>query len=556
MATRMYLPASGAAPISPATDPSWAVEVSLDRIAMQVRQAKNATALASITINCNDGLNQSRVRRQWVSPPLSAQVIAAQTISLSIRASETTSGTQVLAWAAKVVSVDGTIVRGELVSTKLDATAFTTSLTSRTDSATCNAVTCEEGDRLVIEIGCSGAATAHTVSLNFGDNAAADLDESDADTGADNPWIEFDNDIYFGTDRPYKGVPYCLVFAIRNAGTGALITGATAPDSEISKDGAPFADCNGEMVEIGATGVYTLTLTAAEMDADYIQVLAKTTSASAIQQHFDIRPNHPDYLRTGTVAAAAAGTVTLDASARATDDYYVGDYILIVAGTGIGQTRAITDYNGTTKVATISPNWVTTPNTTSTFVIIPASQATASSDVNVATWGGVAVNALDDGDVPVNVKQWLGAAVNALIEGNAPANVQAMAADVITAAAIAGDAINDAELGPNLDVYQGMINMIDDDGGVTDRWIICWFKNGAPVTAGITTPTIRVVKASDGSDLIAAGTVMTQIGTTGAYTYAEAVNRIVDGVAYFVECKATIDGQLRESRRPIGRDSA
>jgi len=78
-------------------------------------------------------------------------------------------------------------------------------------------------------------------------------------------------------------------------------------------------------------------------------------------------------IRTGTAQAGAAGTITLDASASSTDDTYNGSVCIINGGTGVGQCRAIVDYDGSTKVATITPNWTTSPDNTSTFEIQPAS---------------------------------------------------------------------------------------------------------------------------------------------------------------------------------------
>ena len=76
-------------------------------------------------------------------------------------------------------------------------------------------------------------------------------------------------------------------------------------------------------------------------------------------------------LRSGTAQAGAAKTITLDAGASATDNLYNGATIQIVGGTGAGQTNAIADYVGATKVATVAKTWATNPDATSTFVIIP-----------------------------------------------------------------------------------------------------------------------------------------------------------------------------------------
>jgi hypothetical protein len=46
-------------------------------------------------------------------------------------------------------------------------------------------------------------------------------------------------------------------------------------------DGAGFADCTNEAAEIGSSGMYTLDLTAAEMNGDTVTVIIKTGTADA-----------------------------------------------------------------------------------------------------------------------------------------------------------------------------------------------------------------------------------------------------------------------------------
>lgn len=79
---------------------------------------------------------------------------------------------------------------------------------------------------------------------------------------------------------PLKNTAFRVYFGIyKNDGT--LITGATGLDSEVSKDGAAFADCGSEATEI-SQGVYYLDLTNTEMDADCVVVVVKTTSTGAV----------------------------------------------------------------------------------------------------------------------------------------------------------------------------------------------------------------------------------------------------------------------------------
>jgi hypothetical protein len=106
----------------------------------------------------------------------------------------------------------------------------------------------------------------------------------------------------------------------------------------------------------------------------------------------------------------------------------------------------------------------------------------------------------------------------------------------------------------NFSVYQAKVDVVDDDGGTNDRYVTAWYKNSQPITSGITSPTIQVIKASDGTDLVAS-TAMTQIGSTGLYRKDEGTNRLVDGAAYMAKVQATIDGATRTWYQPVGRDS-
>lgn len=72
-------------------------------------------------------------------------------------------------------------------------------------------------------------------------------------------------------------------------------------------------------------------------------------------------------LETGTAQNGTANTITLNAGASPYDGYYNSMRVQITSGTGSNQTADIIAYNGTTKVATLSANWVTIPNNTSVY---------------------------------------------------------------------------------------------------------------------------------------------------------------------------------------------
>jgi hypothetical protein len=88
------------------------------------------------------------------------------------------------------------------------------------------------------------------------------------------------------------------------------------------------------------------------------------------------------------------------------------------------------------------------------------------------------------------------------------------------------------------DVYHALIEYSFDDP--EDEYTVTWFKNGQRVTSGITSPTIQVVKRTDGTDLVASA-AMTQIGSTGSYKYDESTNVISADESYLTIVSATID---------------
>lgn len=104
-----------------------------------------------------------------------------------------------------------------------------------------------------------------------------------------------------------------------------------------------------------------------------------------------------DALDAGTAQAGGATTITLRAAASAVDDIYNGAVVILTGGTGVGQdARYVTDYVGLTKVATVTPAWITNPDVTSTYEVQPAGGhilTTAGVVANVTRWNGTAVPA-------------------------------------------------------------------------------------------------------------------------------------------------------------------
>lgn len=71
----------------------------------------------------------------------------------------------------------------------------------------------------------------------------------------------------------------------------------------------------------------------------------------------------------GTAQTGASGSITVAATMSEVEGNLIGLPIFTLGGTGSLQYRHITAYNNTSKVLSISPDWTTTPDSTTTYLI-------------------------------------------------------------------------------------------------------------------------------------------------------------------------------------------
>lgn len=115
-----------------------------------------------------------------------------------------------------------------------------------------------------------------------------------------------------------------------------------------------------------------------------------------------------------TATAGSSSTITLPASASLTNGRYVDFGIYISSGTGAGQVRKVTSYTGSTRVATVSPNWSTAPDSTSQFVLSPFVNLNGdgSGYLGYAVVDSGAVTAIQDIDIGENYS-WANTTISA-----------------------------------------------------------------------------------------------------------------------------------------------
>lgn len=205
-ATRFYFPLDATTPVTPTVSAEWEHSTGLRRQALTTPDSSTLTTVDYSPDAADHLVNGDAMFRQYVSNPLVAQTIQAQTVSGQFQVIENNAANNISITAKVfVVSNDGATIKETLLAITRDATESATSLTNRTWSGgTTTAATLEEGDRVVFEIGQGGTPTGaggvqgHNGDIRWGNSAAGgDLAVNDTETGTTfRGWIEFATDTF------------------------------------------------------------------------------------------------------------------------------------------------------------------------------------------------------------------------------------------------------------------------------------------------------------------------------------------------------------------------
>jgi len=231
----------------------------------------------------------------------------------------------------------------------------------------------------IIDQGTAQAATANTIRLRAAANFVNDeiigatvvVTGGSGGVGQARAIIDYDATTDTATVDPWITTP---------SGTITYKVFATPPASSVSPMPSNIVQIAGAAVNVNT----------AQIGVNTVQVSGDGTAADNLESEYD-GTGFKSYTRRGTAQAGAATSITLDAGANASNDYYNNSIVAIIAGAGAGQARFIEDYTGSTRLAAISPNWIANPDGTSVFVIlpfnaIPGASAPTASQVADAVW--------------------------------------------------------------------------------------------------------------------------------------------------------------------------
>lgn len=188
-----------------------------------------------------------------------------------------------------------------------------------------------------------------------------------------------------------------VVFEIDGVDLRTDATIGTA-DLDVMKDEGAEAAASNAATDEGQG--YSLVLTATEMTAKRITIYVVDAATKVWLDDVLIieTENHPDaqhpngITEAGTAQAGANSTITLRSTAIATNDIYLGQMITITGGTGVGASKPVTLYVGSTKVATVSGTWATNPDSTSLYEI----RGDSVTEISVPTVGEITNDILDE----------------------------------------------------------------------------------------------------------------------------------------------------------------
>ncbi len=152
--------------------------------------------------------------------------------------------------------------------------------------------------------------------------------------------------------------------------TGGLLD-PTTPDTEVSLDGAAFADATEEAIVV-STGSGYMTFTGKETNCSLLAVQAKGSGTNTTPLF--LHPRYFPVVHAGAAQTGSTASITLNPSASAIDNIYNGCVVKTTSGTGGGgtsgsdnQARIVMSYNGTSKVATVNVAWETMPVSGTTY---------------------------------------------------------------------------------------------------------------------------------------------------------------------------------------------
>lgn len=205
MPSRLYFPATGAPPVTPAFETGWNYNSEASRVLIPAAKGTTAITIGTQIGPWADTAGQKALDRQNISLPLQAQTIAGTVkMQLMVREYAAADNVDQLWLSIRVCNNAGTAFTGTLLALGSYGPTgeFISNASHRNktgaDGDALSSLAVNAGDRLVVETGYSNSTTGGTpnASAKWGENAT-DLPEDETQTTDGAGWIEFSQTLLF-----------------------------------------------------------------------------------------------------------------------------------------------------------------------------------------------------------------------------------------------------------------------------------------------------------------------------------------------------------------------
>ncbi len=136
---------------------------------------------------------------------------------------------------------------------------------------------------------------------------------------------------------------------------------------QVARDGGSFVDSTNTPVELGSTGRYALTLTAAEMDAAWVHLKVSAPGSDELDLTIGTS-GHPS----GTVLADGANSATSFRTSRteAATNHWRDALLVFTSGALAGQVKKVSAFDASTDFVTVSSAYTGAPTAGDRFLLV------------------------------------------------------------------------------------------------------------------------------------------------------------------------------------------
>lgn len=207
-----------------------------------------------------------------------------------------------------------------------------------------------------------GKLIKDNLDTTISSRGTSDLTAAEVNAEVDAALVDYDPPTKTEMDSGFAGLNDLSSAEATSAAETAIDNKLPAGETEVAAAGTTAKNLDAITASVDVNAI---------ADAVWDELLTASTHNIATSAGRRLRQIVAGIVHEGTAQGPGTGTnqIQLDVGASATDGAYDPAEICIVDGTGLGQSRMILEYKGSTTTATVDRDWKVVPDATSQFVI-------------------------------------------------------------------------------------------------------------------------------------------------------------------------------------------